>query len=242
MVNQKVPAHIAIIMDGNRRWAHEHHLPPLAGHRKVANKILEPLVEHAAKRGITHVTFWAFSTENWQRSPMEVKGIMQILRKSIPPFGKRMLERGVKLRVIGDLSKFDKDIRDSIDDVVEKTKDNTRITVALALNYGGRDEILRTANRAISYQLSAIRKKSSDTSEDCRLTTESFSQSLDTAGIPDPDMIVRTGGEQRTSGFLAWQGVYSELYFPSWYMPEFTPEKLDEVIEEFAKRKRRFGR
>src|SRR3989344_381942 len=144
MVNQKVPAHIAIIMDGNRRWAHEHHLPPLAGHRKVANKILEPLVEHAAKRGITHVTFWAFSTENWQRSPMEVKGIMQILRKSIPPFGKRMLERGVKLRVIGDLSKFDKDIRDSIDDVVEKTKDNTRITVALALNYGGRDEILRT--------------------------------------------------------------------------------------------------
>jgi len=233
-MNKMIPQHIAVIMDGNRRWAREHHLPPLAGHRKVANTILEPLVEHAAKRGIQYMTFWAFSTENWRRTPVEVRGIMQILRKSIPPFGKRMYERGVRLRVIGDLSKFDKDIRDSIDDVVEKTKDNTRMTVALALNYGGRDELLRAIHQATGDRRQEIGEK--------QITEKEFEKYLDTSGIPDPDMIIRTGGEQRTSGFLPWQGVYSELYFPAWYMPEFTPEKLDEVIEEFGKRKRRFGK
>ncbi len=234
MIDQKIPQHIAVIMDGNRRWAREHHLPPLAGHRKVANTILEPLVEHAAKRGIQYMTFWAFSTENWRRTPAEVRGIMQILRASIPPFGKRMYERGVKLRVIGDLSKFDKDIRVSIDDVVEKTKNNTRITVALALNYGGRDEMLRAIKKCVNVDPLSIK--------DQPLREQEFEKYLDTSGIPDPDMMVRTGGEQRTSGFLPWQGVYSELYFPAWYMPEFTPERLDEVIEEFNRRKRRFGK
>ena len=230
----QIPAHIAIIMDGNRRWAREHSLPPLAGHRKVAEEILEPLVEHAAKRGIGYMTFWAFSTENWQRSPLEVKGIMQLLRSSILPFGRRMHERGVKLQVIGDLSRFDEDIRASIDEVIEKTKDNTRITVVLALNYGGRDEILRAIKK--------WRENFQFPISNFQLNEKEFEKYLDAAGIPDPDMIVRTGGQQRLSGFLPWQGVYSELYFPAWYMPEFTPEKLDEVVEEFAKRKRRFGR
>ena len=233
-MNKMIPQHIAVIMDGNRRWAREHHLPPLAGHRKVANTILEPLVEHAAKRGIQYMTFWAFSTENWQRSPLEVKGIMQLLRSSIPPFGRRMHERGVKLGVIGDLSRFDEDIRASIDEVIEKTKDNTRITVVLALNYGGRDEILRAIKK--------WRENFQFPISNFQLNEKEFEKYLDAAGIPDPDMIVRTGGQQRLSGFLPWQGVYSELYFPAWYMPEFTPEKLDEVVEEFAKRKRRFGR
>lgn len=214
------PTHIAVIMDGNRRWAKKHHLPTLEGHRKVANEVLETLVAHGAKRGLSYMTFWAFSTENWNRDIAEVKGIMKILALSIGPFGKKMMEKGVKLLVIGDLSKIDKTLRDKIYQVVEKTKHNKRITVVIALNYGGRDEIQR-----------AVEKFGS-----------AFDTHLDTQGIPDPDFVIRTGGEQRLSGFLPWQSVYSELYFPSFYMPEFTPGRLDEAIEEFEQRKRRFGK
>ncbi len=222
------PKHIAIIMDGNRRWARQRKLPILDGHRRVATVVLEKLVDHAARRGIKYMTFWAFSTENWSRAEDEVKGIMLILKNSIGPFGKRMHEKGVRLKVIGDLSKFDQNIRDTIDGVVELTKHNKRITVTLALNYGGRDEILRA--------ISKLETRNSQLSE------HEFAQLLDTAGVPDPEFIIRTGGEQRLSGFLLWQSQYSELYFPPWYMPEFTPERLDEAIEEFARRKRRFGK
>lgn len=217
-----IPNHIAVIMDGNRRWAREHKLPILEGHRRVANHVLEKLVEHAAKRGIKYMTFWAFSTENWKRTETEVSGIMRILAASLKPFGKKMVEKGVKLQVIGDLSKIDEKLRKGIAEVVEKTKHNTRITVTIALNYGGRDEIRRAVRWA---------KNKND-----------FEKYLDTAGIPDPDFIIRTGGEQRLSGFLLWQSQYSELYFPEFLMPDFTPERLDEAIEEFGSRKRRFGK
>jgi undecaprenyl diphosphate synthase len=222
-----IPTHIAIIMDGNRRWAREHTLPILEGHRRVANVVLERLVEHAANRGVGYITIWAFSTENWNRATDEVKGIMLILQRGLVIFGKRMLEKGVQLRIIGDLSRLDKRLRQGIEDVVEKTKHNTKIILTIGLNYGGRNEIVR-----------AIQK----ISEPKRMTETSFSQLLDTAGIPDPDLIIRTGGEQRLSGFLPWQSVYSELYFPSWYMPDFTPERLDEAIEEYQGRQRRFGK
>ena len=221
-----IPIHIAIIMDGNRRWARARGLPILEGHRRVADKILEPLIEHAAKRGVRYMTFWAFSTENWQRSAQEVRGIMAIFRHVIKKRWARLHEKGVRVRVIGDLSKFPADIKKALEDVIEQTKDNTTITAIFALNYGGRDEIIR-----------AIKKVSPDA-----LTPDTFSQLLDTSGVPDPELIIRTGGEQRLSGFLLWQSEYSELYFPSWYMPEFTPERLDEAVEEFQKRKRRFGR
>jgi len=215
-----IPNHIAIIMDGNRRWARLRKLPALAGHSEVANHVLEKLVEHAAKRGVKYMTFWAFSTENWKRAESEVKGIMFILKQSLGPFGKKMMEKGVKLLVIGDLTRIDEKLQKSIAEVVEKTKHNSRITVTIALNYGGRDEIRR-----------AVQKFGKE-----------FEKHMDTAGIPDPDFIIRTGGEQRLSGFLLWQSEYSELYFPEYLMPDFTPEKLDEAIEEFEKRKRRFGR
>lgn len=215
-----IPKHIAIIMDGNRRWAREHKLPILEGHRRVANTVLEKLVEHAAKRKIPYMTFWAFSTENWKRAESEVSGIMLILKQSLGPFGKKMMEKGVKLLVIGDLSRIDERLRKGIWEVVEKTKNNTRITVTIALNYGGRDEIRRAVQGF----------------------GNAFESHLDTHGIPDPDFIIRTGGEQRLSGFLLWQSEYSELYFPEFLMPDFTTEKLDEAIEEFEKRKRRFGR
>lgn len=214
--------HIAIIMDGNRRWAREHNLPILEGHRRVANEVLEKLVEYGAKLGIPYMTFWAFSTENWGRAEQEVSGIMLILKQSLGPFGKKMMEKGVKLLVIGDLSKIDPGLQKGIADVVEKTKHNTRITVTIALNYGGRDEIRRAVAKA--------RNKND------------FEKYLDTAGIPDPDFIIRTGGEQRLSGFLLWQSEYSELYFPEFLMPDFTPERLGEAIQEFENRKRRFGR
>ena len=224
----QVPQHIAIIMDGNRRWAKERHLPILEGHRKVADEILEPLIEHAAKRGIQFMTFWAFSTENWKRSEKEVQGIMAIFRHVIQKRWQRLHEKGVRIRVIGDISKFPQDIHNALTKVVEQTKENKKITVIFALNYGGRDEIIRAIKKvsSIRYQVSS----------------DTFGQYLDTAGIPDPEIIVRTGGEQRLSGFLLWQSEYSELFFPSWYMPEFTPDKLDEIIEEYRKRNRRFGK
>lgn len=230
MKQQKIiPKHIAIIMDGNRRWAREHNLPILEGHRRVANTVIEQLVQHAAERGVKFMTFWAFSTENWSRAEDEVKGIMFILKKGIGPFGKRMLERGVRLRMIGDISRIDAGLQKGIRDVVEKTARNTKITVIIALNYGGRDEIIRAIKKAAGNNRQVTSEKE-------------FSQLLDTHGIPDPDLLIRTGGEQRLSGFLPWQTVYSELYFPSWYMPDFTPRRLDEAIEEFARRHRRFGK
>lgn len=228
MDKKTILTHIAIIMDGNRRWARERGLPILEGHRKVANDILEPLIEHAAKRGVKYMTFWAFSTENWKRSEKEVQGIMSIFRRVIQKRWQKLHEKGVRIRVIGDISKFPQDIYDALAKVVEQTKDNKKITVIFALNYGGRDEIIRAMKK-----VSGIK---------CQVSSDTFSQLLDTSGIPDPEMIVRTGGEQRLSGFLLWQCQYSELYFPSWYMPEFTHNKLDEVIEEYQKRNRRFGK
>lgn len=222
-----IPVHVAVIMDGNRRWASEHNLPILEGHRRVANEILEPLIEYAAKRGVKYMTFWAWSTENWQRDKKEVEGIMKLFGEVIKRRWQKLHEKGVRVCVIGDISKFAPHIKDALEKVVEQTKNNKTITAIFALNYGGRDEILRATKK--------INKLNN-------VTIQQFNNLLDTAGIPDPDVIVRTGGQQRLSGFLPWQSVYSELYFPTWYMPEFTPEKLEEVIEEFSKRQRRFGR
>lgn len=221
-----VPQHIAIIMDGNRRWAKERGLPVFAGHKRVAYEIIEPLVEHAANRGIKFITFWAFSTENWQRSKKEVTALMTIFRHLMKRQMQRLHEKGVRIRVIGDITRFASDIQKALDDAIDQTKNNKKITAIFALNYGGRDEIIR-----------AIKKL------DGKVPNEkNFSEMLDTAGIPDPEMIVRTSGEQRLSGFLPWQSEYSEFYFPPWHMPEFTPEKLDEVLAEFQKRQRRFGK
>ena len=221
------PQHIAIIMDGNRRWAKEHGLPELTGHQKVADDVLEPLVEHAALRGIKYITFWAFSTENWKRNALEVEGILQIFRHVIQKRWARLHEKGVRVQVIGDVSKFPKDIQTSLASVIDQTRENTKITAVFALNYGGRNEILRAIQKVV---------------DPTGITEEVFSALLDTKGIPDPDLVIRTSGEQRLSGFLPWQGVYSELYFPAFHMPDFTVERLDEAIEEYASRQRRFGK
>ena len=226
-MSTNIPTHIAIIMDGNRRWAKEHKLPVLAGHQRVSDEVLEPLVEHAAQRGISFITFWAFSTENWNRDAKEVEGIMRIFRHTVRKRWQRLHEKGVRVKVIGDISRFAPDIRKALVGVMEQTAQNKKITAVFALNYGGRDEILRAA-RSIA--------------DPAKITEREFTGHLDTAGMPDPDFIIRTSGEQRLSGFLPWQSVYSELYFPSWHMPDFTPEKLDEALEEYARRRRRFGK
>lgn len=227
----QVPQHIAVIMDGNRRWARKRKLPVYAGHDHVANVVLEPLIEHAAKRGIKYMTFWAFSTENWNREKREVTAILRIFRHVIAKRWQRLHEKGVRVKVIGDLSRFPKDIQENLRKVVEDTKYNTKITATFALSYGGRDDVLR-----------AIQKYKENSHSVKKLSQEEFSALLDTAGTPDPEIVVRPGGEKRLSGFMLWQSEYSELFFKDWYMPEFTPKKLDELLEEFAIRQRRFGR
>ncbi|OGG01617.1 di-trans,poly-cis-decaprenylcistransferase [Candidatus Gottesmanbacteria bacterium RBG_16_52_11] len=231
---ETVPAHIAVIMDGNRRWARRQGLPVLSGHRKVAAEVLEPLVEHAFRRGVKYLTFWAFSTENWNRDAAEVRGIMRLFRDMIGRFGTRMHRKGIRIRTIGDLSRLEPALGKSIRELVDLTSGNTNITVTFAVNYGGRDEIVRAVGR--------LAADPEFNSRNSGLTEDEFGKYMDTDGIPDPDLIIRTGGEQRLSGFLLWQCRYSELYFPSFTMPEFTPERLDEAIAEYASRQRRFGK
>ncbi|MEK9143700.1 MAG: polyprenyl diphosphate synthase, partial [Patescibacteria group bacterium] len=202
-----IPQHIAIIMDGNRRWALERGLPALEGHRRVTDKILEPLIEHAAKRGVKFITFWAWSTENWKRDKHEVEGIMRLFKGTLRSRGNRLHEKGVQVRIIGDISKFDAQLRTLLTDLVEKTKHNTKITVIFALNYGGRDEIVRAMVKYFNAPQPPLKIRGGKGG----VTEREFEQYLDTSGIPDPELIIRTGGEQRLSGFLLWQSEYSEL-------------------------------
>mgnify|MGYP006265918609 CR=1 FL=1 len=225
-----VPQHVAIICDGNRRWAKEHGLEVFLGHQKAVDEVFEPLIDRASERGVKYITFWVFSTENWQRASQEVSYLLQLLRDVFDKQVKRLHEKNMRVQVIGDTSKFDQDIQDRITDGIELTMNNSGITVIFALNYGGRDEILRAVERV---QLDH---------PDEKITEHMFSSYLDTMLIPDPDFVIRTGGEQRLSGFLLWQIEYAELAFPEFYFPDFTPEKLDELLAEYASRKRRFGK
>ena len=227
--SNKLPTHVAIIMDGNRRWAKKRMLPVVAGHKKVVDQRVEELIEAAGELGISYITFWAWSSENWKRGESEVGGIMNLFRWALKNKAKKMIERGARLRVIGDWQAFDDDIRKGIEEMLEASKENTKITVTFALNYGGRDEIVR----AIS--------KLQATSDKKQVSVEDFSQYLDTAGMPDPDLIIRPGGEQRLSGFMLWQSEYAEFLFPETLMPDFDKEEFKKALSEYAKRQRRFG-
>jgi undecaprenyl diphosphate synthase len=230
-----LPKHIAIIMDGNRRWAKERGLPAVAGHKKAVEDGLETLIEHATKRGIEYITFWCFSTENWGRNALEVRAIMELFRWALKHKAPKLAAKGARVKMIGDLTKFDEDIQIGFAKLMEETEKNTAITTVFALNYGGRDEIIR-----------AIKKMDEDvrgTKYEVRgFNASTMSEYLDTAGVPDPDLIIRTGGEQRLSGFMLWQSEYSELYFTETLMPDFGPEALDVAIEEYRKRQRRRGK
>ena len=219
-------------MDGNRRWAKAHKMQILMGHNRGAERI-ETIVEAAANKGIPYVTFWAFSTENWNREKVEVEMLMKIFREVlIGPMAGRLIKKGVKLQIIGDYSKFPSDIVEGLEKVKTSSKNNTRITANIALNYGGRAEILRAVKTLLeSEKVHAL-----------EIDEEMFTSLLYTKDEPDPDMIIRTGGEQRLSGFLPWQAVYSELYFTDIYWPDFDDEAFDKALEEYARRQRRFGK
>ncbi|MCJ7827813.1 polyprenyl diphosphate synthase, partial [Patescibacteria group bacterium] len=201
---KKIPAHIGIIMDGNRRWAAKHGLGVVDGHRVAAKETIEPVVERASQLGVKYLTFWAFSTENWKRDQVEVRGVMQLFREVIADSIDRLNKKGVRLRILGDLSRFPKDIIKLAEDGVKKTAQNKLITVALALNYGGRDELVRSVKKIVKSKVSVG-----------KINEKLISSCLDTAGMPDPDLIIRTGGACRLSGFLPWQSVYAEFYFTS---------------------------
>ena len=220
--------HVAFVMDGNRRWARKRLLPVLAGHTK-GYQAIEPLIAHAHKKGIKYLTFWAFSTENWHREKKEVDTLLQIFRKLFADnLANRLNKNGVRARILGDMSAFPQDIRDGVDELVTVTKHNTAITVNIGLNYGGRAEIVHAVNHLLKEKKTEVDEKM-------------FSSYLYTDGQPDPDLIIRTGGQQRLSGFLTWQSVYSELYFTKKYWPDFSPKEFDKALEEFEKRKRTFG-
>ena len=223
-----VPHHVAIICDGNRRWARAQGLAVFMGHRRAAEQVFEPLIQRASDRGVRFLTFWVFSTENWKRNATEVEYLLSLLREFFDRQVARLHEQKMRFAVIGNIQKFPQDIQERITRGIELTQENEGITVIFALNYGGRDEIVRTVNR--------IRQLSSS-----EVTAVEFSNYLDTAGLPDPDFIIRTGGEQRLSGFLLWQSEYAELAFPEFLLPDFSPEKLDELLGEYAERQRRFG-
>ena len=225
---KKIPTHVALIMDGNRRWAKKHGLKATLGHKQAAEKIIEPIVDRAIKHGIKYITFWAFSTENWKRDQAELKALMKIFRNSLVKSIKTLHEKGVKLKYIGVIDRFPKDIAQKVKQMVKLTENNSTITVSFALNYGGRDEILR-----------AVKKLVQDKPK--KITEKVFAQYLDTHNLPDPDLIIRTGGEIRLSGYFPWQSVYSELYFTDTLWPEFSPDKFDIALLDYQNRDRRFG-
>jgi undecaprenyl diphosphate synthase len=220
-------------MDGNGRWAKARGLPRLAGHR-AGVEALRRTVRAAPDFGISHLTVYAFSSENWSRPKTEVNDLMGLLKLFIRRDLAELHQNGVRVRVIGDRSSLQRDIGMLLEEAEALTAANTALTLVIAFNYGGRDEIVRTARRLA---LAAARGDI----EASAITAESFADSLDTAGLPDPELVIRTSGELRLSNFLLWQSAYSELVFLPCYWPEFNREHLAEALREYAGRERRFG-
>ena len=226
----KIPDHIAIILDGNRRWAKAKGLPTFFGHKKGMENA-KKIVLHAQNRGVKVITMYGFSTENWSRSEKEVGYLMKLFEKYIDKNIADYKKRGIRFRHIGSLKELPASLQEKIKHAIELTKDCTGIIANMALNYGGRDEIKRAIQKIIKSGVKAS-----------EIDFETISCNLDTAGLPDPDLVIRTSGEQRTSGFLLWQGAYSELYFPKVEWPDFDTDQFDKAIAEFNKRQRRFGK
>ena len=233
MEKENMPKHIAIIMDGNRRWARKKGLEPKLGHKDGA-KTLEKIVRYANKIGLEYITVYAFSTENWKRTKDEVGALMLLLQNYLDDYSKRADTENIKVKVLGDISALSEGMQKSINKCMERTKNNTGVTFNIAINYGGRDEIVK-AVRKISEQVKEGKINIEDINE------QLISDNLYTAGEPDPDLLIRTSGELRTSNFLPWQIVYSEFVFVEKNWPDFEEKDLDEAIEIYQKRNRKFG-
>lgn len=226
----KIPRHIAIIMDGNRRWAKNKNLPRIEGHRNGA-LALEKIINQAGKRGVKILTVYAFSSENRNRDPKEIKDLVILLRYFIRKKRKKLNKEGASIQILGDISFFSKELQKEIQDTVNFLKNNKRIHINIALNYGGREEIVRAAKNLIK-----------DNIEIDNIDDHKFSEYLYTSGQADPDLVIRTGGVIRLSNFLPWQSTYSELYFSDKLWPDFNEDELDGAIEEYSWRQRRFGK
>ena len=232
-MEQNLPKHIAIIMDGNRRWAKKRMLPVKLGHREGA-ETLKKVVRYANKLGIEYVTVYAFSTENWKREQEEVDALMSLLETYLDDFAKEADTENIVIRVIGRRKELSERLLQKIDQTIERTKNNTGTIFTIALNYGGRDEIV-TAIKNIAEDV-----KNNKVDIDS-ITEELVSDYMYTKNMPDPDLMIRTSGELRTSNFLPWQLVYSEFLFLDKYWPEFSEKDIDEAVEVYRKRNRKFG-
>lgn len=230
---RKIPRHIAIILDGNGRWAKKRLLPRNAGHA-AGSKNVEKICKAAWDMGVEYVTMYAFSTENWSRPQSEVDALMKLLHQYLSDCLKTSKKNNMRVRVIGDISRLDQDLQDRIKELEEYSAQNTGLHFQVALNYGGRDEITR-----------AVRKIAQDV-HDGKVTPEKIDDTLvadylDTKGIPDPDLMIRTSGEQRLSNYLLWQLAYAEFYFTDVLWPDFSKKDLEKAIDFYCKRDRRFG-
>lgn len=230
---EKMPKHIAIIMDGNGRWAKKRGLPRKAGH-KAGAETLEKIISAARELGLEHLTVYAFSTENWKRSQEEVDAIMNLLRQYLKNYFKKFIKDDVRMNVIGDINRLDADIQNQIMEIEQLSKEKTGLFVHIALNYGGRDE-LRRAMTKMAQEAVEGRLLPEEMTEEC------IAGYLDTAGTPDPELVIRTSGEERISNFLLWQAAYSEFYFCDTLWPDFTKTELEKAVFAYQNRERRFG-
>lgn len=228
-----IPGHVAIILDGNGRWAKKRHMPRTYGH-KVGSQVVEDMLSVVDDLGVKYFTVYAFSTENWKRSTEEVSTLMGILRTYLKDCVKKSMKNNVRCRVIGRREELSDDIVDSIINLEEKTKNNTGLNFTIAINYGGRDEITRAVKKI------AAKVKSGEISCD-DITEETISGHLDTWELPDPDLLIRSSGEQRLSNYLPWQLAYTEFYFTDTLWPDFNREEMIKAFEWYNKRERRFG-
>ena len=228
-----IPGHVAVILDGNGRWAKKRHMPRTYGH-KVGSQVVEDMLTVVDDLGVKYFTVYAFSTENWKRSTEEVSTLMGILRTYLKDCVKKSMKNNVRCRVIGRREELSDDIVDSIINLEEKTKNNTGLNFTIAINYGGRDEITRAVKKI------AAKVKSGEISCD-DITEETISCYLDTWELPDPDLLIRSSGEQRLSNYLPWQLAYTEFYFTDTLWPDFNREEMIKAFEWYNKRERRFG-
>ena len=224
------PHHVGIIVDGNRRWAKEKRLPTFAGHKKGAERI-EEIGKYAQKLGIKIITIYAFSTENWKRAEEETSYLMELFETYARSKMDEANDLGIQIRILGDFQGLPDTLQETLTKLKTLTRSNEKMIVNLALNYGGRDELVRTFRKLLIANVTAL-----------ELTEELININLDTTGLPDPDMIIRTSGEQRLSNFLPWQATYAELYFPKVHWPDFDKKQFDIAIEEFQQRQRRMGK
>ena len=226
----KIPNHIGIIVDGNRRWAKEKKLPTSAGHKKGAGRI-EEIVRYARELGVKIISIYAFSTENWKREEEEVSYLMKLFDIYAKNKKEEANDLGIQVRVIGNFQGLPDFLQETLSELIAFTKNNERMIVNLAINYGGRDELVR-----------AFRKIHDAITSSLEISEDLININLDTRGLPDPDLIIRTSGEQRLSNFLPWQATYAELYFPKIHWPDFDKEQLDIALNEFQVRQKRMGK